>query len=74
MEATFWIRASGDERWTARAGQELVGRGVRYGRLGRVGEVERAVVVDSGRLLRLHVRLSRKLVNPDRRKFRLARS
>lgn len=71
MRATFWIRAADGERWTARAGQELVGRSVRYGRLGRVGEVEGAVAVNSGRSLRLNVALSRKLTNPDPGKFRL---
>lgn len=74
-DATFHVAPpSGAERWTARAGQELVGRSVRYGKLGKVGEVSAAVVVDSGRSLRLHVRLSRKLVNPERTKFRLAGS
>lgn len=71
MEATFHLVAPTGERWTARAGQQLVGRAVRYGRLGKVGEVQRAVPVDSGRALRLHVVLSRKLANPDRRKFTL---
>lgn len=60
------------ERWTARAGQELVGRHVRYGRLGKVGEVASAVVVGSGRAVRLHVALSRSLVNPDPARFTLA--
>lgn len=73
-DVTFHVRPpEGEERWTARAGQELVGRGARYGKLGKVGEVVAAVPVDSGRSLRLHVRLSRKLVNPDRTKFRLAK-
>lgn len=69
--ATFWIPAGG-ERWTARAGAKLIGRSVRYGQLGNVGEVERVTPVDAGRALRLHVVLSRKLTNPDRRKFELA--
>ena len=72
MNATFYLTAPAGETWTARAGQELAGRDVRYGRLGKVGEVERTVPVNAGRSLRLHVRLSRKLVNPDRRKFSLA--
>jgi hypothetical protein len=59
------------DRWTARQGQQLVGREVAYGNLGRVGVVVRAVPVDSGRALRLHVELSRELRNPDRRKFTL---
>jgi hypothetical protein len=71
-EATFHLRAADGERWTARAGQQLVGREVRYGKLGKVGEVKRAVPVDSGRALRLHVALSRTLFSPDRRKFSLA--
>lgn len=73
MSATFHLPAESGERWTARAAQELLGRSVRYGRLGRVGEVEAAVAVDSGRAVRLHVRLTRKLVNPDRMKFRLGK-
>lgn len=68
-EATFYLGPQDGERWTARAGQELVGRDVRYGRLGKVGEVVRAVPVNAGRSLRLHVSLTRKLNNPDRRKF-----
>ena len=72
MEATFHLRASAEGRWTARAGSALLGRAVRYGRLGKVGEVVRAVPVDSGRALRLHVALTRKLSNPDRLKFHLA--
>lgn len=72
MTATFWLPARSGERWTAREGATLVGRGVRYGQLGKVGEVERTIPVDSGRSLRLHVRLTRKLNNPDRRKFSLA--
>lgn len=71
-QATFYLPAPDGEGWTARAGQQLVGRSVRYGRLGKVGEVVRAVPVDSGRALRLHVALSRHLTNPDRRKFALA--
>lgn len=73
-QTTFHLGAGAapDERWTARAGQQLVGRDVRYGRLGRVGTVVRAVPVDSGRALRLHVELTRHLRNPDRRKFRVA--
>lgn len=70
---SFHLGHPGGERWTARAGQELVGREVRYGRLGKVGVVERAVPVDSGRALRLHVVLSRHLVSPDRRKFALVK-
>lgn len=69
--ATFWLPRDG-EPWTARAGQELVGRGVRYGRLGRVGEVERTVPVAAGGALRVHVALSRQLSNPDPAKFSLA--
>ena len=72
QQATFHLAAPSGERWTARAGGALVGRSVRYGRMGKVGEVVRAVPVDSGRALRLHVELSRKLLNPDRRKFSLA--
>ena len=72
-EVTFHVAPPAGERWTARAGQELLGRAVRYGKLGKVGEVVRAVPVDAGRSLRLHARLARKLVNPDRRKFRLVR-
>lgn len=72
-EPIFHLGAPEEGRWTARAAQELVGRAVRYGRLGKVGEVERAVPVNAGRHLRLHVRLLRKLLNPDRRKFRLSR-
>jgi hypothetical protein len=71
-QTTFHLGAPSDGRWTARAGQELVGRDVRYGRLGKVGEVVRAVPVDSGRSLRLHAVLTRHLRNPDRRKFRVA--
>ena len=72
MTPTFHVAAPAGERWTARAGQQLLGRAVRYGKLGKVGTVERAVPVNVGRSLRLHVRLSRKLTNPDRRKFSLA--
>lgn len=72
MSATFHVAAPTGERWTAREGQQLVGRAVRYGKLGKVGTVERAVPVDSGRSLRLHVALTRKLAHPDRRKFRLS--
>lgn len=71
-QAVFHLAAPSGERWTARAGQQLVGRAVRYGKLGKVGEVVQAVPVDSGRALRLHVALSRKLNNPDRLKFSLA--
>jgi hypothetical protein len=71
-QAEFWVRSADGEPWTARAGQELVGRGVRYGKLGRVGVVERAVSVMGGRSLRLHVKLTRKLTNPDPAKFKLA--
>ena len=71
-QATFHLLAPDGERWSARAGQALVGREVRYGKLGKVGEVVRAAPVDSGRALRLHVELSRHLSNPDRRKFALA--
>lgn len=70
-QATFHLGTRDDQRWTARAGSELVGRDVRYGRLGKVGQVVRAVPVDSGRALRLHVELTRHLRNPDRRKFAL---
>ena len=72
MEATFHLGAPAEGRWTARAGNGLLGRAVRYGRLGKVGEVVRAVPVDMGRALRLHVALSRTLKNPDRAKFHLA--
>lgn len=68
-QATFHLPAADGERWTARAAQSLVGRSVSYGRLGKVGEVTRAIPVDSGRALRLHVELSRRLPNADRRKF-----
>ena len=71
IEATFHVAPRDGQRWTARAGQQLVGRAVRYGKLGRVGEVTRTVPVDAGRSLRVHVALSRRLVNPDRRKFQL---
>lgn len=71
-QATFHLGAPAEGRWTARAGQELVGRDVRYGKLGKVGKVVRAVPVDSGRALRLHAELTRHLRSPDRRKFRLA--
>lgn len=71
-QATFHLANPDGERWTARAGNAFVGRDVRYGKLGKVGEVERAVPVDSGRSLRLHVALTRHLTNPDRRKFSLA--
>ena len=71
QQATFHLAPSDGERWTARAGSELVGREVTYGRLGRVGEVVRAVPVNVGRSLRLHVQLSRQLTNPDPAKFRL---
>lgn len=71
-QATFHLGAPDEGRWTARAGQQLVGRDVRYGQLGKVGEVVRAVPTDSGRALRLHVSLTRHLRNPDRRKFSLA--
>ena len=70
-QATFHLAPPADGRWTARAGSEYVGREVTYGRLGRVGVVVRAVPVNVGRALRLHVELSRKLTNPDRGKFRL---
>lgn len=70
--ATFHLPAREEGRWTARAGQELVGRAVEYGRLGKVGEVARCVPVDAGRALRVHVRLDRSLTNPDPRKFSLS--
>ena len=73
MEATFYLPAPDGERWTARAGMELAGRPVRYGKLGKVGTVARTVPVDSGRSLRVHVALERKLSNPDRRKFTLGK-
>lgn len=72
MEATFFLRKPAGERCTARDGAALVGRDVRYGKLGRVGVVQRAVVTDSGRALRLHVALNRVIRDPDRSKFRLA--
>ena len=71
-DTTFHLPAKGGgERWTARAGQELVGRSVEYnGR--RVGEVARTVPVDAGRALRVHVALSdSRIKNPDRAKFSL---
>lgn len=68
--AAFHLLAS-DGRWTASAGQQFRGHDVAYGGLGKVGYVERAVVVDSGRALRLHVVLTRHIANPDRRKFSL---
>lgn len=71
-QVAFHLAAPAEGRWTARAGQSVVGRAVRYAKLGKVGEVLRAVPVDSGRALRLHVALSRHLANPDRRKFSLA--
>lgn len=70
-EATFHLEAPDGERWTARAGQQLAGRDVEYGKLGKVGEVARTVPVSLGRSLRVHVALSRHLLNPDRRKFSL---
>ena len=72
-QVSFHLAAPVDGRWSARAGQELVGRPVKYGKLGKVGEVARAIPVDSGRALRLHVVLTRHIANPDRRKFVLAR-
>jgi hypothetical protein len=71
-QATFHVGAPAGERWTARAGSAFVGRDVRYAKLGKVGQVVRAVPVASGRALRLHVALTRHLPNPDRRKFALA--
>jgi hypothetical protein len=71
--ATFHLPAPSGERWTARAGQEIVGRAVRYGKLGAVGTVDGATPVDAGRSLRVHVELRRHLANPDRRKFGLAK-
>lgn len=73
QEATFHLGAPPEGRWTAHAGLELIGRGVRYGNLGKVGEVVRAVPVDSGRALRLTVALRLALPHPERRKFRLAK-
>jgi len=73
-QVSFHVGAPPDGRWTARAGLELVGRGVRYAKLGKVGEVVRAIPVDSGRALRLHVELERHLPNPDRRKFSLVKA
>jgi hypothetical protein len=70
---TFHLGAPSDGRWTARAGLELLGRPVRYGKLGKVGEVVSAVPVDSGRALRLTAELSRPIASPQRRKFRLAK-
>lgn len=72
-QATFHVVAPAGERWTARAAQELVGRPVRYGRLGRVGAVEAATPVNAGAAVRLQVHLSRRLLNPDRLKFRLGK-
>jgi hypothetical protein len=72
-QASFHVRAPADGRWTARAAQVYVGRSVKYGKLGKVGEVARAVPVDSGHALRLHVVLTKHIANPDRRKFVLAR-
>lgn len=71
-EVSFHLPAPDGERWTARAGQSLAGRDVRYGRLGKVGVVARTTPVMAGRALRVHVELSRHLQNPDRRKFHLA--
>lgn len=70
-QATFHVVAPGGSRLTAREGQELLGRSVRYGKLGKVGVVAAAAVVDSGRAVRLSVQLTRNLATPDRRKFRL---
>lgn len=72
QSATFHLPSPDGERWTARAGQRLVGRAVRYGRLGKVGEVVQATPVNLGRSLRLRVTLRRTLANPDPRKFALA--
>ena len=72
QSATFHLRAPDGGRWTARAGSALVGRAVRYGKLGKVGEVVQATPVNVGRSLRLRVALSRTLVHPDPRKFTLA--
>lgn len=71
MEATFYIGRPTNGRWTARAAQQFVGRSVRYGRLGKVGTVERAVAVGSGRAVRIHVALTRKITDPEAAKFRL---
>jgi hypothetical protein len=71
QELTFHLGAPAEGRWSAHAGLQLVGRAVRYPKLGKVGEVVRAVPVDSGRALRLHVSLSRSIPNPERRLFAL---
>jgi hypothetical protein len=70
---TFHLGAPSDGRWTARAGQELLGRPVRYGKLGKVGEVVGAAPTDSGRALRLTAALSKAVPDPDRRKFSLGK-
>lgn len=70
---TFHLGAPSDGRWTARAGLGLLGRPVRYGKLGKVGEVVGAVPVDSGRALRLTVSLSKAIPELDRRKFSLGK-
>jgi hypothetical protein len=70
---TFHLGAPSDGRWTARAGLELLGRPVRYGKLGKVGEVVSAVPVDSGRALRLTAALSKNVPAPDRRGFSLGK-
>ena len=71
MSPTFHVAPPTGERWTARSGHALVGHAVRYGKLGKVGSVERAVPVDSGRALRLHVVLTRHIASPNPREFGL---
>jgi hypothetical protein len=66
---TFHLGAPADGRWTARAGLELLGKPVRYGKLGKVGEVVGAVPTDSGRALRLTASLTRDIADLDRRGF-----
>lgn len=72
QQVTFHLPGNPDERWTARAAHRLVGRAVTYGRMGKVGTVVRVVPVNVGRSLRVHVELSRKLLNPNRRNFAIA--
>ena len=71
-QVTFHLPADRDERWTARAAHRYVGQAVEYGKLGKVGEVVRVVPVNVGRSLRVHVRLTRKLVNPNPRNFTIS--
>ena len=72
QQVTFHLPGNADERWTARAAHRFVGRSVDYGKISDVGTVTRVVPVNVGRALRVHVALSRKLVNPNPRNFRIA--